>query len=148
MGDLGKRLARGEAAAFAELYDLCADRLHHYLVSQLGSRDDDHDVREAAEELTMALAGLRPEQREVVELKCYGGLTLAEIADVTAPPKRCKPRWERALELATAASLAIGIGMNLWQSRPDAAKADARTSWERYPQLLRDLAATTATFKL
>lgn len=212
MGDLGKRLARGDTAAFAELYDLCADRLHHYLVSQLGSRDDadevlqetflrlvrgreklagvesiagysfmvarnealrrlaarsnenhrrakadelfleatddDHEVREAAEELTMALAGLRPEQREVVELKCYGGLTLAEIADVTAPPKRCKPRWERALELATAASLAIGIGMNLWQSRPDAAKADARTSWERYHQLLRDLAATTATFKL
>jgi DNA-directed RNA polymerase specialized sigma24 family protein len=58
----------------------------------------------------MALARLRPEQREVVELKCYGGLTLAEIAD--------------------------------------AAKADARTSWERYHQLLRDLATTTATFKL
>ena len=150
MGDLGKRLARGEVAAFAELYDLCADRLHHYLVSQLGSRHDadevlqetflrlvrgreklagvesiagysfmiarnealrrlaeranenrrragaaelfleathdDHEVREAAEELTMALARLRPEQREVVELKCYGGLTLAEIAAVTATP--------------------------------------------------------------
>ena len=28
MGDLAKRLARGEVAAFAELYDLCADRLH------------------------------------------------------------------------------------------------------------------------
>jgi len=174
MGDLGKRLARGEVAAFAELYDLCADRLHHYLVYQLGSRDDadevlqetflrlvrgreklagvesitgysfmiarnealrrlaarsnesrrraeaaelfleathdDHEVREVAEELTMALARLRPEQREVVELKCYGDLTLAEIAD--------------------------------------AAKADARTSWERYHQFLRDLAATTATFKL
>lgn len=27
-------------------------------------------------------------------------------------------------------------------------KDDARTSWERYHQLLRDLAATTASFKL
>ena len=98
MGDLGKRLARGDTAAFAELYDLCADRLHHYLVSQLGSRDDDHDVREAAEELTMALAGLRPEQREVVELKCYGGLTLAEIANVTgAPPGTVATRYRTAI---------------------------------------------------
>jgi RNA polymerase sigma-70 factor (ECF subfamily) len=162
MGELGTRLARGEAAAFAELYDLCADRLHHYLVSQLGSRDDadevlqetflrlvrgreklagvesiagysfmvarnealrrlaarsnenhrrakaaelfldvtheDHEVREAAEEVTMALARLRPEQREVVELKCYGGLTLAEIADITgAPPGTVATRYRTAI---------------------------------------------------
>ena len=171
MGDLGKRLARGEVAAFAELYDLCADRLHHYLVSQLGSRDDadevlqetflrlvrgreklagvesmtgysfmiarnealrrlaarsnesrrraeaaelfleathdDHEVREVAEELTMALARLRPEQREVVELKCYGGLTLAEIADVTAAPPGT---------VATRYRTAIGI-LRTWLSR-------------------------------
>lgn len=107
---------------------------------------------------------------------------LSAAANTTAAPKRRKPRWERALELATAASLVIGIGTNLWQARPDAtwrehavrrppeakaitakqsdgsaagaiahadaAKADARTSWERYHQFLRDLAATTATFKL
>jgi hypothetical protein len=107
---------------------------------------------------------------------------LSAAANTTAAPMPRKPPWERALELATAASLVIGIGMNVWQARPDAtrreqavrrateaeaitakpsdgsatraiahagaAKADARTSWERYHQLLRDLAATTATFKL
>jgi len=162
MAELGERLARGEAAAFAELYDLCADRLHHYLVSQLGSRDDadeilqetflrlargreklagveniagyafmvarnealrrivsrsnehqrraeaaelfveathdDRDAREAAEELTLALARLRAEQREVVELKTYGGLTLAEIAHVTGtPPGTVATRYRTAI---------------------------------------------------
>jgi RNA polymerase sigma-70 factor (ECF subfamily) len=151
MGDLGDRLARGDRAAFAELYDACADRVHHYLVVRLGSRDDaddvlqqtflrmaqspdklaavdnlagyvftiarneaarllmdksrkrrasqlaaadlfceattdDHATREAAEALTMALERLPIEQREIVELKTSGGLTLAEIAAVTGTP--------------------------------------------------------------
>lgn len=107
---------------------------------------------------------------------------LSAAANTTAAPMPRTPCWERALELATAASLAIGIGMNVWQARPDAiwreqavrraaeaeaitaepsdgsearaiaradaAKDDTRTSWERYHQLLRDLAATTASFKL
>ena len=38
------RLARGVHAAFAELYDVCADRVHHYLVVRLGSRTDADDV--------------------------------------------------------------------------------------------------------
>jgi len=147
MGDLGDRLARGDRAAFAELYDACADRVHHYLVVRLGSRDDaddvlqqtflrvarapqnlatvdnllgyvftiarneaarlladksrmrraslvaadlfcegtsdDHSAREAAEELTLALERLPMAEREIVELKTSGGLTLEEIADVT-----------------------------------------------------------------
>ena len=124
----------------------------------------------------MAPAELRPRVLAAVSA------ALSAAANTTASPKRRTPRWERALELATAASLVIGIGMNLWQARPDAtwreqavrraleakaitakqsdgsadgaiahadaAKADARTSWERYHQFLRDLAATTATFKL
>lgn len=44
MDDLGKRLARGDETAFAELYDLCAGRLHNYLVLRLGSREDAADV--------------------------------------------------------------------------------------------------------
>ncbi|MBI3838109.1 MAG: hypothetical protein HY288_09265 [Planctomycetia bacterium] len=44
MGDLAERLARGDQAAFAELYDACADRVHHYLVIRLGSRNDADDV--------------------------------------------------------------------------------------------------------
>jgi RNA polymerase sigma-70 factor, ECF subfamily len=39
MQRLAKRLAQGSEAAFAELYDACADRLHRYLVFRLGSSD-------------------------------------------------------------------------------------------------------------
>jgi len=42
--DLAARLARGDEAAFAELYDACADRLHGYLAAKLGSRDAASDV--------------------------------------------------------------------------------------------------------
>ncbi len=44
MGSQGERLARGDRAAFAELYDACASRVHHYLVVRLGSRADADDV--------------------------------------------------------------------------------------------------------
>jgi RNA polymerase sigma-70 factor (ECF subfamily) len=47
MHDLAARLARGEEAAFAELYDACADRLHHYMTVRLGSRDSASDVLQA-----------------------------------------------------------------------------------------------------
>ncbi|HTU25204.1 MAG TPA: RNA polymerase sigma factor [Pirellulales bacterium] len=167
MASLGERLARGEPAAFAELYDRCADRLHHFLVVRLVSRSDADDVlqetfvrlarhrgklahvenldayilsiarhealrllarrgrerpaeldadalfcladepaavglraerREAAEMLAAALARLPAEQREVVELKTYAGLTLAEIAAVTAaPPGTVATRYRDAL---------------------------------------------------
>jgi len=48
MHDLAARLARGEEAAFTELYDACADRLHHYLTGRLGSRDAASDVLQTA----------------------------------------------------------------------------------------------------
>src|SRR3954451_2569399 len=48
MHDLAARLARGEEAAFAELYDASADRLHHYLTARLGSRDSASDVLQTA----------------------------------------------------------------------------------------------------
>ena len=41
---LAARLARGQEAAFADLYDACADRLHHYLTGRLGSADHAADV--------------------------------------------------------------------------------------------------------
>lgn len=44
MGDLAERLARGDRAAFAELYDACADRLFGYLLRRLRSREDAQDV--------------------------------------------------------------------------------------------------------
>src|SRR5919109_29337 len=46
--ELARRLARGEEAAFAELYDTCADRLHHYLVGLVGSRDAASDALQNA----------------------------------------------------------------------------------------------------
>ncbi len=153
MDGLGERLARGDQAAFAELYDACADRVHHYLAVRLGSRHDADDVlqetfvrlartrrrlsevenlvayvftiarneaarlvvresrrrrlgaglagsalfceaagddtpaREAAELVAAALDRLRPEGREVIELKTYAGLTFREIAEVTGLPQ-------------------------------------------------------------
>jgi RNA polymerase sigma-70 factor (ECF subfamily) len=153
MDGLGKRLARGEQAAFAELYDACADRLHHYLVVRLRSREDADDVLqetfvrlartrkrlagvenlvayvftiarneaarlikrrkrqqagragpvdgrsfhqpvgddapacEAADLVAAALDRLTPEQREIVVLKTYSGLTFREIAEVTGLPQ-------------------------------------------------------------
>ena len=38
------RLARGDPAAFAELYDVCAVRVHHYLTVRLGAQADADDV--------------------------------------------------------------------------------------------------------
>jgi RNA polymerase sigma-70 factor, ECF subfamily len=165
MDELRERLARGDAAAFAELYDACADRLHHYLTVRLGSRDEADDVlqetfvrfvrarnkikrveslsaylftmarneaarhaqrkarqfkrqrslsagdlfvdadgsaqaREAAEMIAAALDALGDQQREVVELKVYAGLTFREIAEVTGVPlQTAATRYRAALEL-------------------------------------------------
>jgi len=46
--ELADRLARGDEAAFAQLYDACADRLHGYLAARLGSRDAASDVLQNA----------------------------------------------------------------------------------------------------
>jgi RNA polymerase sigma-70 factor (ECF subfamily) len=155
--ELAARLAHGEEAAFAELYDACADRLHRYLAARLGSRDAASDVvqntflravksrrrfrnvenpvaylfqiarnessRAAAkrcvaaplpaeetstyashavddaEVAATALRRLEPQDREVVEMKIYGGLTFGEIAAVVdRPPATVATRYRRALE--------------------------------------------------
>jgi RNA polymerase sigma-70 factor (ECF subfamily) len=159
MAELADRLARGDPAAFAELYDACADRLHHWLAIHIGSPADADDVvqetfvrlarsrkkltnvenltayvftvarheaarlqkrqarearalaarpldngpdntagGDASELVGMALARLPTEQREIVELKAYAGLTLREIAAVTAlPPGTVATRYRTAL---------------------------------------------------
>lgn len=145
---LGERLACGDEAAFAELYDAVADQLYRWLTIRLGTPDDAADVlqevfvrlarqrhrlrkiqnvtgyvfviarnesarlhakraREAprqalpadlkappdtessgptAEALVDMLTQLTAEQREVVELKIYAGLTFNQIAAVTGAP--------------------------------------------------------------
>jgi RNA polymerase sigma-70 factor (ECF subfamily) len=158
MNPLAARLASGEEAAFVELYDACADRLHHYVAVRLGSRDAAADVVQSAflnavksrrkfhgvenptaymfqiarneairaakrvvarpfstqelfattadddpsddtEVLAMALGRLDPDDREIVELKVYGGLAFREIAGVTGLPQgTVATRYRRALE--------------------------------------------------
>ncbi len=68
MGDLADRLARGDQAAFADLYDACADRLHHYLVVRLGSRADADDV---LQETFVRLARTRQKLSGVENLTAY-----------------------------------------------------------------------------
>jgi RNA polymerase sigma-70 factor (ECF subfamily) len=55
--------------------------------------------REDAEVVSAALARLKLEDREIVELKVFGGLTFREIADVTELPlATVATRYRRALE--------------------------------------------------
>jgi RNA polymerase sigma-70 factor (ECF subfamily) len=161
MQDLAARLSRGDEAAFAELYDACAARLHRYLAARLSSHELASDViqsaflrvvksrkrfhgvdnpvaylfqiarneairlgtrqrvgerpltaaeflsvdssmalqREDADVVAVALQRLAFEDREIVELKVFGGLTFREIADVTGlPSATVATRYRRALE--------------------------------------------------
>jgi RNA polymerase sigma-70 factor (ECF subfamily) len=157
--NLPARLVRGDEGAFAELYDACADRLHHYLAVRLGCRELAADVlqsaflravksrsrfrgvenpvaymyqiarneatratrrralkqlpadevfevwsdavaeQEYAEVAAAALARLEADDREIVELKIYCGLTFREIAEVTQLPQgTVATKYRRALE--------------------------------------------------
>jgi RNA polymerase sigma-70 factor (ECF subfamily) len=157
MHDLAARLARGEEAAFVELYDACADRLHHYLSLRFGCRDAAADVLQSAflravksrrrfsgvenpvaymfqiarneasraarrfavqtlpvadvfeaatdaigaddaEIAAAALARLNADDREIIELKIFGGLTFREVADLTGLPQgTVATQYRRAL---------------------------------------------------
>jgi RNA polymerase sigma-70 factor (ECF subfamily) len=68
MAALQARLARGDQAAFAELYDACADRLGHYLLVRLGSREDAND---ALQETFLRLARTRRRLAKVANLDAY-----------------------------------------------------------------------------
>src|ERR1700723_1372440 len=144
MDSLGQRLAQGDQAAFAELYDACSDRCHHFVVTVVGTREgadevmqetflrlvrncqklgkiadleayvfaiarnesfrylaqrgrgierqisgaelfleassNDGSQRDLADLVAKGLENLSALEREVVELKIYGGLTFREIA--------------------------------------------------------------------
>lgn len=159
---LARRLARGEEAAFAELYDACSERLLRYLAMRLASADKAADVlqtamlraarsrrrfakvdspaaylfqiarneaarlakrtarraeqtltaeqmlelideandsREDVEIVVAALARLSAEDRELVQLKIYAGLTFREMAEVTGRPQATiATRYRRALD--------------------------------------------------
>lgn len=48
MKPLNKRLRKGEAAAFAELYELLGEKVYRYVYSQLGNSQDASDVIQEA----------------------------------------------------------------------------------------------------
>jgi RNA polymerase sigma-70 factor (ECF subfamily) len=162
MGEWGRRLAAGDDAAFAELYDACADRLFRYAAVRLGSEEAAGDVVQAAflravrsrkrfrnvenppgylfqiarneiarvlakqsrrrdggarsldadaacanrasgweedEMVREALLRLEADDREIVELKVFGGLTFVEIGQALArPAATVATRYRRALE--------------------------------------------------
>jgi RNA polymerase sigma-70 factor, ECF subfamily len=68
MDPRAERLAQGDPSAFAELYDACADRVHHYLVVRLGSRTDADDV---LQETFVGLARTRKRLTAVENLVAY-----------------------------------------------------------------------------
>jgi RNA polymerase sigma-70 factor, ECF subfamily len=68
MDERARRLARGDPSAFAELYDACADRLHHYLVLRLGLRADADDM---LQETFVRLARTREKLATVENLVAY-----------------------------------------------------------------------------
>jgi len=68
MDQRAERLARGEREAFAELYDECADRVHHSLVVRLASRADADDV---LQETFVRLARTRKRLATVENLVAY-----------------------------------------------------------------------------
>jgi RNA polymerase sigma-70 factor (ECF subfamily) len=159
MHELAARLARGEEAAFAELYDLCAERMYRYLAARHGidgaadlvqstflravkNRRRFHGVenpvaylfqiarnegaravnRSQLKERTLpsyrefescqhfdqvanseiviaALGRLEGADRELVELKIFGGLSFRELAEMAGVPQgTVATRYRRALE--------------------------------------------------
>jgi RNA polymerase sigma-70 factor (ECF subfamily) len=88
MEGLGARLAAGDPAAFAELYETYADRLHHYLTVRLGSRQDADDV---LQETFVRLARARHKLRRVRNLTAYVFTIARNEASRFAGRKRREP---------------------------------------------------------
>jgi RNA polymerase sigma-70 factor, ECF subfamily len=96
MATLQARLARGDQTAFAELYDAYADRVGHYLLVRLGSREDADD---ALQETFLRLARLRHKLAKVDNLEAYV-ITVArnEAARLAAKVRRRREQTPLAAE--------------------------------------------------
>jgi len=84
-------LARGEPAAFAELYDACADRVGHYLTVRLGSREDADD---ALQETFLRLVRLRKKLAKVENLVAYV-FTVARNEAARLAARKARRRWQQ-----------------------------------------------------
>jgi RNA polymerase sigma-70 factor (ECF subfamily) len=93
MDTLGKRLAQGDHAAFAELYDACADRLRHYLMVLLGSEEDAED---ALQETFVRLARHHKRLARIENLTAYI-FTIARNEALRLAGRRKKPASPAAM---------------------------------------------------
>jgi RNA polymerase sigma factor (sigma-70 family) len=68
MDSLKRRLANGDSAAFAELYDAIANAIFHYLVTQTGTREDAADL---VQETFLRIYRAKDRLQDVDNLKAY-----------------------------------------------------------------------------
>ena len=125
MGTLQARLARGEPAAFAELYDACADRVGHYLLVRLGCWADADD---ALQETFVRLARAREKLAEVDNLEAYVITIARNEAARLATGKTKRGRQQESLSLGAE---------KLFRYDPD--DADARQDAETVAAALERL---------
>jgi RNA polymerase sigma-70 factor (ECF subfamily) len=90
MATLQQRLTRGDPAAFAELYDACAQRVGHYLLVRLGSWADADD---AMQETFLRLARNKRKLAKVDNLAAYV-FTVARNEAVRLAKRRARRQQE------------------------------------------------------
>jgi RNA polymerase sigma-70 factor (ECF subfamily) len=131
MDQRAERLAHGDPAAFAELYDACAHRVHHYLVVRLGSRADADDV---LQETFVCLARTRKRLAAVENLVAYVFATARNEAI------RLIERRAREGRLHTALSRESLFDESSGDALPDIEMAEwAATSLARLNRDLREI---------
>lgn len=96
MATLRERLAQGDHGAFAELYDACADRVNHYLLMLLGTREDADD---ALQETFLRLARIRHRLAKVDNLEGYVFTVARNEGLRLAANKARRQRGERTMAI-------------------------------------------------
>ena len=91
METLGQRLAQGDQAAFAELYDACASRCHHYVVCLLGSREAADEV---LQESFLRLVRNRQKLAEIENVAAYL-FVIARHEALRFASRRSRDAWPR-----------------------------------------------------
>jgi RNA polymerase sigma-70 factor (ECF subfamily) len=98
MDERAGRLARGEMKAFAELYELSAQRVHRYLLVRLGSQADADDV---LQETFVRLARTRQKLAAVQNLIAYVFATARHEASRLVERRIRDGRRQTALSLSS-----------------------------------------------
>jgi RNA polymerase sigma-70 factor (ECF subfamily) len=118
------RLAEGEAAAFAEAYDLFGPRLYRYAARILGGRNDAEDV---VQELFVSLVRSRTHLLDVENLSAYLFASLRRLTNRAAEKRRRGPRL--------CSDLGDGYGVDEHADDTPAAGDNARGAQELREQL-------------